>query len=113
MANIAGEVKNRIVSGPLKKVKGTKHEHGMSEGKMKREMPTFNISAEDLPEVKDWEIGKSYKVGMVVEMVQVSKGDYMGMGEDVSARLKVKEIASNPGYLHNSKTKRLMRKFKR
>ena len=104
------EVQGRVKSGPLKKVKGMKHGMDMPASKMKREMPTFNITAEDLPEVKNWEIGKQYKIGMVVEMVQVSKGDYMGMGEEVSARLKVVKIASNPGYLH-SKTKRLKDKF--
>ena len=111
MANIKTEVAGRVKSGPLKKVKGMKHGMDMPEGKMKREMPTFHIAAEDLPEVKNWEIGKQYKVGMVVEMVQVSKGDFMGAGEEVTARLKVVKIASNPGYLHGKKTKRLKEKF--
>ncbi len=41
-----------------------------------RPRPTLHLSAEDLPEIKDWKVGGKYRVVVDVEMVRASKGEY-------------------------------------
>ena len=46
--------------------------------------PSFNIDEKELPEIKDWTVGKKYKIALEVEMRSHSKGDeygYDGGGE--------------------------------
>jgi hypothetical protein len=43
---------------------------------MKRKIyPTFQIDDEDLPELKDWEVGGKYTLVMVVEQLSMRQGN--------------------------------------
>src|SRR3990167_2958542 len=45
----------------------------------KRPLPSFSLSEDDLPEIKDWEVGKKYKLNIEVEQVSKEKGDRYSM----------------------------------
>lgn len=46
-----------------------------------RPKPSFRISEEDLPSIKNWTVGKKYPVKVLVEMRSHSKGDSFGYDE--------------------------------
>jgi hypothetical protein len=54
---------------------------GSSDGKLvdrseyKEPKPEFSIGEVDLPEIKNWKVGKKYSLALEVEMVSSSKGD--------------------------------------
>lgn len=110
MPGIKEEVKNRVVAGPLRKVKGEKFD-SPKEMSNRRHLPTFMLTSEDLPEIKNWQIGKEYKVGMVVEQVSIRKGGFDEDSNKIEANFKVKKIAANPGAYPASKMERLKEKF--
>jgi len=37
---------------------------------------TFCLSSKDLPEIKEWEVGKKYKIVLTVEQTGLNKRDY-------------------------------------
>jgi hypothetical protein len=37
--------------------------------------PTFNITEDELPEIKDWKVGQKYSVTLGAELTRLSKGD--------------------------------------
>lgn len=39
-------------------------------------LPTFNLTEKDLPEIKEWKVGKKYKLEIEVEQIAVSKNEY-------------------------------------
>ena len=64
-----------------------------------RWLPTFSLSAKDLPEIKTWKVGKKYTLEMEVEMISLNKDDY-GTTSSMDARFKIhkigeKELMSN------------------
>ncbi len=53
--------------------------------------PTLSLSEEDLPDIKDWRVGQTYKMVIEVKQVSSSMGDTM-MGEGkkkMNARFEV------------------------
>lgn len=65
--------------------------------KYEKPRPIFRVDEKDLPEIKEWTVGKKYKVELEVEMQSHSKGDEYGpeIGEKKKsheARLKVLSI---------------------
>lgn len=40
----------------------------------KKPKPRFDLTEDELPEIKDWTVGKKYKLVLNVEMVSQSKG---------------------------------------
>lgn len=65
-----------------------------------RPKPSIHVDESDLPDIKNWTVGKKYKVSAHVEMQNHSKGDSWG-GEDGkkkhSARLIVHSIKADGG----------------
>lgn len=65
--------------------------------KYERPKPTFSISEAELPEIKDWTVGKKYKIALEVEMVSHSQGDEYGFDSDKgkkhSARFKIQSAS--------------------
>lgn len=55
-----------------------------------RMLPSFSITAKDLPEIKDWKVGGKYTLQIEVEMVSMSKNEYGKSPLD--ARLKIHKI---------------------
>ena len=52
-----------------------------------RPKPSLSLDARDLPEIKDWQIGKTYTITVQAKMVSISTGDeYDDYGEDNSSR---------------------------
>lgn len=39
-------------------------------------LPTFSLTEKDLPAIKDWKVGKKYKLEIEVEQISVSKNEY-------------------------------------
>lgn len=58
---------------------------------MARMLPSFSLSAKDLPEIKSWKVGKKYKLEMEVEMVSLNKDEY-GKMSSMDARFKIHKI---------------------
>lgn len=42
--------------------------------KYKKPKPRFDLTEDELPDIKDWTVGKKYKLVLSVEMVSQSKG---------------------------------------
>jgi len=40
-----------------------------------RPKPTLSLDAKDLPAIKDWKVGKSYKIEVTAKMVSMSEGN--------------------------------------
>lgn len=58
-----------------------------------RMLPSFSLSEKDLPEVKEWHVGKRYKLEIEVEQMSINKDEYM-IGAPISARFKIHKIKS-------------------
>lgn len=55
-------------------------------------LPSFSITEKDLPEIKQWSVGKKYKLEIEVEMVSSSKNEY---GKTpLTARFKIHRIGT-------------------
>lgn len=71
----------------LKTVKGEKMEW---DKKGERYKPTFSITAQDLPALKEWNVGQEYSLTMVVKMVSASA---RGANHETHATFEVEKIA--------------------
>lgn len=58
---------------------------------LERPKPSFRVTSKDLPEIKDWEVGKKYKVHATIEMRSHSKGS--PFGDDSSGASKKEHSA--------------------
>lgn len=80
----------------MKKVKGEKME-GMSDKPVRR-LPRFTLSEEDLPQIKEWQVGKKYTMEVEVEMTSLQKDQYDFSMEDekkkMSASFKMTKIGT-------------------
>lgn len=88
----------------LKKVKGTKMK--MEQSPM-RELPSFSLSEKDLPELKDWEVGKKYNLEIEVEQIGKEKNSYMTDNKnEIMGRFKIVKIkAENSEEVEKLKSK--------
>ena len=59
----------------------------LKKSKPKPVYPTVRLDLDTLPEAKDWKVGKSYGLGMVVKMVGISQSRY-----DNSAEFEIRKI---------------------
>lgn len=74
-----------------------------------RFQPTINLSDKDLPEIKDWEVGKTYHLMMVVEQTSLRKNEFLESDKEFHASFNIKSVkAVNP-----DKIKELTNKFKK
>jgi len=48
--------------------------------------PTFSLTSKELPEVKDWQVGKKYRIVLDVEQVGLDKDEY---DKRIHARFKI------------------------
>lgn len=71
--------KDRYSIGPSKPVEESKPIY-----------PTIRIDLEHLPEAKDWKVGKSYPIGMVVKMTGISQSRF-----DNSAEFEIRKIEAD------------------
>lgn len=68
---------------------------GLITGSPERIAPHLDVSETDLPEIKDWSVGKKYPVTMEIEMVSQRKGEsYDSEPSKVKAGFKVLSIKS-------------------
>jgi len=72
--------------------------HTLKEEKKKNETlsydmmhPTFSLKASQLPEIKDWSVGKKYKMEIEVEMIGSNKDEYSEK-QELSGRFKITKI---------------------
>ncbi len=61
--------------------------------KMPKMMPSFSMDQEMMPEMKDWSVGKKYKMEVEVEMTGMNKDEYM-KGSPMMGRFKVMKAHS-------------------
>lgn len=102
---MASETTNALKKGASDKYAGVSEEYKdvtpetfgpMSESKTTKYYPSISLKLEDIPEAKDWEIGKQYTVGIVVEMTRMSKSENENsVGFDI---LAVKAGEETSGY---------------
>jgi hypothetical protein len=58
-------------------------------------MTTLSLSEKQLPAIKDWKIGKKYRIELEVTMKEIGKGpDWSGFDGPVSPDKKPKEIVT-------------------
>lgn len=59
----------------------------------KKPRPEFSLTEKDLPEIKEWNVGKKYKITLEVEMVSQSKGEQYAYPEEtkkeINGRFKI------------------------
>lgn len=79
-------------SDRMRKTKGYMPDMPMA-AEAKPMLPTFNLSEKDLPEVKDWKVGKTYHLEMEVEQIETRKEEY-AEGEPIVARFRIVKIKS-------------------
>ncbi len=53
-----------------------------------RPKPTLSLDARDLPEIKDWAVGKTYDITVKAKLVFMSEGDEYGDYEEGDERRK-------------------------
>jgi hypothetical protein len=60
----------------MRELKGEKQKvYPLEEGtKTVRDLPSFQITEDDLPEMKDWEVGDEYEIKIKVKMTFLAKG---------------------------------------
>lgn len=58
----------------MRKVKGEKLMYSLDGGKNARIFPTLRLTDEDLPELKDWKVGKKYPLCIEVELMSTRQG---------------------------------------
>ena len=58
-----------------------------------RMLPSFSLTAKDLPEIKNWSVGKKYKLEIEVEQVSMAKDEYM-QDQPLTARFRILKIKS-------------------
>lgn len=69
-----------------------------------RPKPTLRIDAKDLPEIKDWKIGKTYTLTVQARMIAISDGDeYSDFDDDrrkspVRATFRIIKVKDNDKY---------------
>jgi len=56
-----------------------------------RMLPSFTLTQKDLPEIKNWQVGKKYKLEIEVEQVSQEKSEY-GQGSPLTARFKLLKV---------------------
>lgn len=57
-----------------------------------RMLPSFFLTDKDLPAIRNWQVGKRYKLEIEVEQVSMSKDEY---GKSpLTARLKIHKIGT-------------------
>lgn len=98
--SIQSEIKSR-----MKPVKGKKISTRAESVSPKRELPSFSLSEEDLPEIKNWKVGGKYRLLVEVEQVSLSKGDYYitENNKKLHARFQVKKILADSNHLKEMK----------
>lgn len=52
-------------------------------------LPSFSLTAKDLPAIRNWQVGKKYKLEIEVEQVSLSKDEY---SKSVEARFKIHKV---------------------
>ena len=68
-------------------------------------LPSFSLTEKDLPEIKEWKVGKRYKLEMEVEQVEISKDEY-ALGTPIRARFRIHKI-KNDSYTEEEKRGRM------
>lgn len=68
----------------------------------KRIMPSFTLTEQDLPVIKNWKVGKKYTLSVEVEQVSMEKDEYM-MGKPLMARFRIVEVKEGSKYSKEEK----------
>lgn len=63
----------------------------MTESAPNRLLPSFSLSAQDLPAIKNWQVGKRYRLEVEVEQVASEKNEY-SQGQPLTARFRIHKV---------------------
>lgn len=77
------------MAGKLKTLRATKG-HLMADAPM-RILPSFTLTAKDLPVIKSWRVGSRYNLEIEVEQVSMSKNEYRE-NETIISRFKIHKV---------------------
>jgi len=82
-----------------------------------KQIPTLRLSEEDLPEIKEWSVGKEYTVTLKVRMISMNQGsEYAEEGDKpdktVRASFKVVDVTGEgkPSASHKQKLEYVKKK---
>ena len=70
--------------------------HTASPSAYEKPKPSFSVDEDELPAIKDWAVGKKYKITATVEMVSHSKGEYSYDSEPKKHKASLKVISVSP-----------------
>lgn len=76
---------------PMHTLETTMGKMSMTDSPMKRMLPSFNLTAQDLPAIKGWSVGKKYKLELEVEQISMEKSEYMP-GSPLTARFRITKV---------------------
>lgn len=79
----------------MRDVKGKTNNYDMP-SKPQPIKPSFRITENDLPEIKDWSVGKKYKLMIEVEMKNVGKSEWSN-DKTIEASLTITKLAVEKG----------------
>src|SRR3972149_1946702 len=73
-----------------------KDNHVPLETSVKKMPTTLSLDESELPEIKDWKVGGTYKIMLEVEQISSSKGEEYGMDDkDKKMRARFKIISAH------------------
>lgn len=57
-------------------------------------LPSFSLTAKELPEIKNWSVGHKYKLEIEVEQTSMAKDEYR-QGEPLRASFRITKIKAS------------------
>lgn len=70
-------------------------------------LPSFSLTEKQFPPLKDWKVGKKYKMEIEVEQVSMSKNEYADRDEPLTARFKIHKVGEEEMYTEEEKKGRM------
>ena len=79
----------------MKKLKGETFSNTIGVSENKRYLPSFDITDDDLPEIKDWKVGKMYEMRIKVRMKSLnSREEKTNAGFEIDSLEVIKDKKS-------------------
>jgi hypothetical protein len=88
------------------KFKPVKRSRGGMEVSTRGYLPSISFDEKQLPEIRKWEVGQTYEIGLKVKQVSLSEED----GSPLNARFEIHGVKVTGGKRHNPKVMESFRK---
>ena len=68
-------------------------------------LPSFSLNEKDLPAIKNWQVGRKYKLEIEVEQVSMSKDEYQ-TGKPIEANFRIHKVKDTTASEEEMKAKK-------